>query len=57
LDGRPDWQVLSSVLATAHLQQRDPVALLVPLLRAPGRVLADLAIPGTVGVACQRRRR
>jgi hypothetical protein len=33
------------MLATAHLQQRDPVALLVSLLRAPGPVLADLAIP------------
>jgi hypothetical protein len=51
------WQVLSSILATAHLQQRDPVMLLLPLLRAPGTVLADLAIPGAVGVACERRRR
>ena len=51
------WQVLSSILATAHLQHRDPVMLLLPLLRAPGTVLADLAIPGTVGVACERRRR
>jgi transposase len=49
--GAQTWQVLSSVLATAHLQQRDPVALFVPLLRAPGPVLADLAIPGTAGVA------
>lgn len=49
--GAQTWQVLSSVLATAHLQQRDPVALLVPLLRAPSPVLADLAIPGTAGVA------
>jgi hypothetical protein len=46
--------VLSSILATARVQQRDPVALLVPLLRAPGPVLADLAIPGaaiTAGAA------
>ena len=56
--GAVTWQVLSSILATAaHLQQRDPVMLLLPLLRAPGTVLAHLAIPGTVGVACQRRRR
>jgi len=45
------------MLATAHLQQRDPVALLVSLLRTPGPVLADLAIPGTAGVACEWRRR
>jgi hypothetical protein len=38
------------VLGAAHLRQRDPVALLVSLLRAPGPVLADLAIPGTAGV-------
>jgi transposase len=55
--GAVTWQVLSSVLATAHLQQRGPVALLVSLLRAPGPVLADLAIPGSAGVACERRRR
>jgi transposase len=45
-DGAATWQVLSSVLATARQQQRDPVALLVGLLRAPGPVVADLAIPG-----------
>jgi hypothetical protein len=39
------WQVLASVPATARLQQRDPVAILVGLLRAPGPVVADLAIP------------
>ena len=55
--GAQTWQVLSSILATAHLQQRDPVMLLLPLLGAPGTVLADLAIPGAVGVACERRRR
>jgi transposase len=43
--GAETWQVLCSVLATAHLQQRDPVALLVPLLCAPSPVLADLVIP------------
>jgi hypothetical protein len=42
--GAQTWQVLASVLATAHLQRRDPVAL--PLLRAPGPVLAGLVIPG-----------
>ncbi len=44
-DGAATWQVLASVLATAAQQQRDPVALLVGLLRAPGPVVADLAIP------------
>lgn len=44
-EGARCWQVLASVLATAHLQQRDPVAILVRLLRAPGPVVADLAIP------------
>lgn len=42
--GAQTWQVLASLLATAAVQQRDPVTLL-PLLRAPGPVLADLAIP------------
>jgi transposase len=50
--GAQTWQVLSSILATAAAQQRDPVALLVPLLCAPGPVLADLAIPVTARVAC-----
>ncbi len=45
-DGAECWQVLASVLATARLQQRDPVALLVGLLRAPGPTVAELAIPG-----------
>jgi transposase len=49
--GAQTWQVLSSMLATAAAQQRDPVALLVPLLCAPGPVLADLAIPSTASVA------
>jgi transposase len=43
--GTTTWQVVSSVLATARLQQRDPVAILVRLLRAPGPVVADLAVP------------
>src|SRR6266568_3196953 len=46
--GAETWQVLVSLLATAHLQRRDPVALLVPLLCAPGPVLADLVIPAAV---------
>jgi transposase len=49
--GAQTWQVLSSILATAHLQQRDPVGLLVPLLCAPGPVLADLAIPAAASTA------
>jgi hypothetical protein len=44
--GAQNWQVLASTLASTHLQRRDPVALLVPLLRAPGPVLAGLVIPG-----------
>ena len=40
------WQVLASVLGTARLQQRDPVAVLAGLLRAPGPAVADLVIPG-----------
>jgi transposase len=43
--GATTWQVLASVLRTATQQQRDPVALLVGLLRAPRPVVADLAIP------------
>lgn len=43
--GAETWQVLASLLRTAAQQQRDPVAVLVPLLRAPGSVLADLVIP------------
>ena len=34
--GADTWQVLASVLGTARLQQRDRVALLVPVLCAPG---------------------
>ena len=45
-DGAESWQILASVTRTAALQQRDPVAVLVGLLRAPGPVVADLAIPG-----------
>ena len=43
--GAGTWQVLASVTAT--VQDRDPVGLLIGLLRAPGPVLADLAIPTT----------
>jgi transposase len=45
-EGAATWQVLASVLATVRLQQRDPVAILIGLLRAPGPVVAELAIPG-----------
>jgi transposase len=44
-DGAESWQVLASVVRTATLQQRDPVALLVGLLRQPGPAVADLDIP------------
>ena len=47
--GADTWQVLASVLRTAAQQHRDPVALLAPLLRSPGPVVADLAIPGLAG--------
>ena len=43
--GATTWQVLASVLATAAQQQHDPVALLIGLLRKPGPVVAELAIP------------
>jgi transposase len=43
--GADTWQVLASVLRTAAQQQRDPVAILVGLLRAPGPTVADLAVP------------
>jgi transposase len=49
--GAETWQVLSSLLATAGVQQRDPVSVLVPLLRAPDPVLADLVIPGAANPA------
>jgi len=45
-DGAACWQVLASVLRTATQQQRDPAAILAGLLRAPGPVVAELAIPG-----------
>jgi transposase len=44
--GADSWQVLASVLRTASQQGRDPVELLARLLRAPGPIVADLAIPG-----------
>jgi transposase len=44
--GATTWQTLASVLRTASQQGRDPVELLAWLLRAPGPVVADLAIPG-----------
>jgi len=43
--GADTWQVLASVLRTAAQQQRDPVAILVGLLRAPSPTVADLAVP------------
>jgi hypothetical protein len=44
--GAEAWQVLASVLRSASQQGRDPVELLARLLRAPGPVVADLAVPG-----------
>ncbi len=52
--GAATWQVLASVLATAAQQRRDPVQVLVGLLRAPGPMLANLAIP-TPARACEPR--
>ena len=45
-DGAESGQILARVTRTAALQQRDPGAVLVGRLRAPGPVVADLAIPG-----------
>lgn len=43
--GAGTWQVLASVLGTATMQHRDPVATLVPLLRNPQPTVADLTVP------------
>jgi transposase len=43
--GADTWQVLASVLTTATMQHRDPVATLIPLLRNPHPSIADLTIP------------
>jgi hypothetical protein len=42
--GAETWQMLTSILATAAVQQRDPIGLLVPLLR-PGRVAGGSCTP------------
>ncbi|MGH3102312.1 MAG: zinc-dependent metalloprotease [Thermoleophilia bacterium] len=44
--GATTWQTLTSVLRTASQQSHDPVELLAGLLRTPGPIVADLAIPG-----------
>jgi transposase len=44
--GAGAWQALTSVLRTASQQGHDPIELLARLLRAPGLVVADLAVPG-----------
>ena len=44
--GADTQEVLSSVLATARLQGKDPISVLVPLLRSPTPKLADLVLPG-----------
>ncbi len=43
--GATTWQILASVLTTATMQHRDPVATLIPLLRNPQPAVADLTIP------------
>jgi transposase len=43
--GADTWQVLASVLTTATMQHRDPVATLIPLLRSSQPSVADLTIP------------
>jgi transposase len=43
--GATTWQVLVSVLTTAAMQHRDPVAVLIPLLRNPQPTVAELTIP------------
>jgi transposase len=47
--GAATWQALTSLLRTAHQQQRDPVELLGRLLQAPSPVVADLRVPGRRG--------
>jgi hypothetical protein len=44
--GADTQEVLSSVLATARAQGKDPISVLVPLLRSPTPRLADLILPG-----------
>jgi transposase len=43
--GATTWQTLASVLTTATMQHRDPVATLIPLLQSPQPAVADLTIP------------
>jgi transposase len=45
-DGAETQEVLSSVIATSRLQGRDPVEVLIPLLKSPTPRLADLILPG-----------
>jgi transposase len=44
--GADTQEVLASVLATARAQGKDPISVLVPLLRSPTPRLADLVLPG-----------
>ncbi len=48
-EGAATQEVLSSVIATARLQGKDPIDILVPLLKSPVPRLADLELPGTEG--------
>jgi transposase len=45
-EGAATQAVLSSVIATARVQGKDPIEILVPLLRSPTPRLADLELPG-----------
>jgi transposase len=44
--GAEVWQALARVLRAASQHGHDPIELLARLLRAPGPVVADLAVPG-----------
>jgi len=44
--GADTQEVLTSVLATARAQGKDPISVLVPLLTSPTSRLADLMLPG-----------
>ncbi len=45
-EGAETQEILSSVIATARLQDKDPIDTLVPLLTSPTPRLADLELPG-----------
>jgi transposase len=45
-NGAETQEVLSSVIATSRMQGKDPVSVLVPLLKSPTPRLAELVLPG-----------